>query len=127
MSIHRPLCKSCGIHQVTSNGTGHSGYQKLKSICWSCSQAVRGYKLHKKHSCERCGFVAEHPSQLDVDHIDGNKLNGDPSNLQTLCANCHRLKTAVNGDWHNYDKNPVPESQLALVLESQDMGKYLYP
>jgi 5-methylcytosine-specific restriction endonuclease McrA len=36
--------------------------------------------------------------QLDVDHIDGNHANDDPSNLQTLCANCHRLKTQVNAD-----------------------------
>jgi 5-methylcytosine-specific restriction endonuclease McrA len=28
-----------------------------------------------------------------VDHIDGNHSNDDPSNLQTLCANCHRFKT----------------------------------
>jgi 5-methylcytosine-specific restriction endonuclease McrA len=31
--------------------------------------------------------------QLDVDHIDGNHRNNNPENLQTLCANCHRLKT----------------------------------
>ncbi|OYW72998.1 MAG: hypothetical protein B7Z37_23290, partial [Verrucomicrobia bacterium 12-59-8] len=30
---------------------------------------------------------------LEVDHIDGNHKNNDPSNLWTLCANCHREKT----------------------------------
>lgn len=43
-----------------------------------------------------CGFVAVDPCQLDVDHIDGNSKNDDPSNWQTLCANCHRLKTKRN-------------------------------
>lgn len=52
-----------------------------------------GYKAHKKDHCEKCGFVAEESCQLDVDHIDGDKSNSDPSNYQTLCANCHRLKT----------------------------------
>lgn len=52
----------------------------------------------KKDHCEECGFKAKHIAQLDVDHIDGNSGNNDPSNLQTLCANCHRLKTFANGD-----------------------------
>ncbi len=39
-----------------------------------------------------------HPCQLDVDHRDGDKANDAPANLQTLCANCHRLKTFLNGD-----------------------------
>ena len=56
------------------------------------------YTLHKKDTCQHCGFVPEHPSQLDVDHIDGDRWNNDPSNLQTLCANCHRLKTHLHRD-----------------------------
>jgi 5-methylcytosine-specific restriction endonuclease McrA len=36
--------------------------------------------------------------QLDVDHIDGDHTNNELNNLQTLCANCHRLKTQVNND-----------------------------
>lgn len=56
----------------------------------------------KKKSCEACNFVALHPCQLDIDHIDGNHHNNDEANLQTLCANCHRLKTQVQRfepDW----------------------------
>jgi 5-methylcytosine-specific restriction endonuclease McrA len=56
------------------------------------------YRKHKKDVCKSCGFVPEHPIQLDVDHIDGNHSNNDESNLQTLCANCHRLKTYINQD-----------------------------
>lgn len=59
----------------------------------------KGYKSFKKDSCEACSFKPVHPCQLDVDHIDGNHNNNDPSNLQTLCANCHRLKTWLNKDW----------------------------
>lgn len=53
----------------------------------------RTYRGFKKATCELCGFVPVHPCQLDVDHIDGNHANDAPENLQTLCANCHRLKT----------------------------------
>lgn len=54
----------------------------------------------KKSYCEKCGFVAEHPCQLDIDHVDGNNKNNDLSNLMTLCANCHRLKTNQSGENH---------------------------
>jgi 5-methylcytosine-specific restriction endonuclease McrA len=45
--------------------------------------------------CGTCGFKPTHPCQLDVDHIDGNHSNDSLDNLQTLCANCHRLKTYI--------------------------------
>jgi hypothetical protein len=54
------------------------------------------YRAHKKEHCEQCGFVPIHMCQLDVDHIDGYHLNNEVTNLQTLCANCHRLKSFLN-------------------------------
>lgn len=69
-------------------------------MCHPCSRhRQRPWILHKKDKCEKCGFVPEDWCQLDVDHIDANKLNNDPSNLQTLCANCHRLKTQKEKDY----------------------------
>lgn len=55
----------------------------------------RGYTemWRTRSQCSRCGFIAEDPCQIDVDHIDSDHANNDPSNLQHLCANCHRLKT----------------------------------
>lgn len=53
----------------------------------------RPYLKYRKDFCERCGFIPEHECQLDVDHIDDNHKNNDPTNLKTLCANCHRLKS----------------------------------
>lgn len=43
--------------------------------------------------CSRCGFVASHQSQIELDHIDGNRCNNSLKNIQELCANCHNLKT----------------------------------
>lgn len=83
-------------------------YKKLKgavSINPRCKKHSKNlfnskfkYRAFKKDFCECCGFVATHPVQLDVDHVDGNHDNNEESNLQTLCANCHRLKTFLNGD-----------------------------
>jgi len=52
----------------------------------------REYREFKKTYCEMCGFVPVDSFQLDVHHKDGQCRNNDPKNLQTLCANCHRLK-----------------------------------
>lgn len=60
---------------------------------------AKPHKQFKKTRCERCGFLPEHVSQLDVDHKNGNHFDDSPENLQTLCANCHRLKTATSGDY----------------------------
>jgi len=90
----RPVCH-CG-ELVNSKGRGPTGIQMWFRECWKCRNG--GYRLHKKDHCAECGFVAIHSVQLDVDHIDGNHLNNDVLNLQTLCANCHRLKTQVNKD-----------------------------
>jgi len=43
--------------------------------------------LDKK--CSRCGYN-EYEQLLDVHHKDENKLNNDISNLEILCAMCHR-------------------------------------
>lgn len=75
-----------------------NGNTKYTNKCSSCIRLTLGYKKYRKNYCEKCNFIAEHICQLDIDHIDGNHNNNDESNLQTLCANCHRLKTHLNKD-----------------------------
>ncbi len=45
--------------------------------------------------CTRCGWNERHPVTgklpIEVEHIDGNWTNNDPSNLTLLCPNCHAL------------------------------------
>jgi len=96
-----PLCANCGeqpCHPKTKSKHGFTIYRKYCKSCYT-GKYFKPWVLHKKETCEECGFVPTHSCQLDVDHIDGNKKNNDPSNLKTLCANCHRLKTHLNEDW----------------------------
>ena len=97
----RGLC-SCGRPQMKGPST-RLGFIRYISICSGCAKKkykkpitprIRPYRKHKKKYCNRCGFIAVHPCQLDVHHIDHNHDNNTPSNLETLCANCHRLEHA---------------------------------
>ena len=35
---------------------------------------------------------------MDVDHVDGDHMNNDPSNLRPICKDCHGVKTAIEQD-----------------------------
>lgn len=108
----RPLCPECGVNLLPfKNYSKKTGKPLYRKSCHSCREARTGAvrSNHNKYkavyarkrrdlTCDKCGFKAEDPIQLDVDHIDGNHDNNDPSNHQVLCANCHRLKTKRNQD-----------------------------
>lgn len=48
----------------------------------------------------RCVNCESFRTDLQVDHIDGNKLNNDPLNLQPLCRTCHDYKTKFKINYH---------------------------
>lgn len=103
----RPTCviADCG-RPAKGLGWKKNGTERIWSkLCTTCHRAKyqknRKHLKHKKDICERCGFVPEHIVQLQVDHIDGNHTNNDPTNLQTLCCNCHVLKSLKSGDFRN--------------------------
>ena len=93
------LCE-CGNVQE-SKGKNYLGKQTYSRYCSTCkrSKTQKNNLLKIDVQCNHCNFIPKHPSQMDIDHIDGNHKNNDKSNLQVLCANCHRLKTYQNQDW----------------------------
>lgn len=107
----RPLCVDCGRLPVQKKGF-YKGKQRYTSRCYRClterlgpqyNSKERKYRPFKKDHCEECGFIAKHPAQLDVDHVDGDSTNNNIDNLRTLCANCHRLKTVLTGEHLHYE------------------------
>ena len=96
------ICSICGPTKIKKRGTKgntlNCKYRCKAVYKRSENKRLYPYVVHKKDQCGHCGFIPVHMSQLDVDHIDGNKNNNSPDNLQTLCSNCHRLKTHISGD-----------------------------
>jgi len=101
----------CNIHYLQNTPC----YFKFKDIDYdikSSMTSLSGYGLHKLFhtECENDGTLGIGPActstiidkgQLQVDHKDGKHTNDDKDNLQTLCGNCHYLKTQKNKDWEN--------------------------
>lgn len=141
----RPKCKLCNKNlcrlQSSKFGLKANGTPYYHSDCSTCAKRKRvanggietywvGYRrilLRTRMpnlSCDYCGFEPLHPGQLDVDHIDGNHHNHEMSNLQLLCANCHRLKTILNRDhvknsdlrWEEYREHASkPNENLVMA------------
>lgn len=55
--------------------------------------------------CECCGLTEwmGQPINLQIHHIDGNRINNDLSNLQLLCPNCHSYTSNYARRKSNHD------------------------
>lgn len=95
-------CKICG-KPAEIKSYGRPGYFKIIYHAY-CSRH-RGYKKYKKNYCEMCGFVSKDDCQIDIHHKDGNNKNNWPSNLISICANCHRLITFQEKHYERKTKN----------------------
>lgn len=115
----RCIVDGCENFLTPYQGPGSDSYcrehQKKLSDYDGLASVKKPYTQYRKSCCERCGYdPAQDPdileltdvkmrnsairAALSVDHIDGNHHNNDPENLQTLCQNCHSIKTILNGD-----------------------------
>ena len=61
------------------------------STAW---RRIREGVLRANPLCVECEKQRRVTPATVVDHIDGDAMNNDPSNLQGLCAPCHSAKTA---------------------------------
>ena len=76
-----------------------------KDQCEACKgacleQAIKGYINQYGDDIITLGdYIDNWKTTLQVDHIDGNRYNNDPSNHATVCPNVHMLKTQRQKDF----------------------------
>lgn len=114
----RGVCETCG--RCVRAKSNHWGKTYWRKKCYTCSitpekkrekerlvdlRQRAKFAATKLKPCSMCAFIPVEACQMDWDHIDGNHQNNDPSNLQLLCANCHRLKTKLSRDTSRWRKS----------------------
>lgn len=75
----------------------------VKDVLSSSKQYCKRARAHLGTSCDACGAM----TRLQAHHIDGQRRNNSPENIQTLCISCHashhhRARSAglmVAGKW----------------------------
>lgn len=74
-----------------------------KEIKWEEYKTTSGLKIRlvseRGHMCEVCGnsWWLEEKIPLELHHVDGNRVNNLPDNLQLLCPNCHAMTDTWRG------------------------------
>jgi hypothetical protein len=100
------FCEACGAEFFRSRFGERledlTVFNKRKFCSLSCANTRKvltkhGYswraRKHLKTSCEACGYR----HKLEAHHIDQDKTNNQPENIQTLCSFCHDF-------WHTMQK-----------------------
>lgn len=72
----------------------HRGNRKNEVDDWKLRSGCSNKDSHYGFPCVST-YILD-PCQIDINHIDGNNDNRDPSNIECLCAMCHRLVTIRN-------------------------------
>lgn len=80
--------KNSGSTKVLKPADGGDGY--LKTMLQNDNGKYKSWGIHKFIAFT---YLGERPDGLEINHIDGNKLNNSPSNLE-YCTKSENLKHA---------------------------------
>lgn len=102
--------------------------EKLLNASWdslSLDRKKKRVKLEQNNICNSCngahwlGF----PIILEVDHIDGNRLNNNRDNLEAICPNCHSMTPTWRG--RNKSKQISDEDFVAELIKCNNIKEAL--
>lgn len=82
----------------------HRTIRKAEVDSWKMKTGCENIDAHHGFKCT--SHITD-ASQLDINHVDGDRQNGDSSNLEILCKVCHQRVTVDNGHQNNRYSNQV--------------------
>ena len=94
-SVIQGVC-GCGEPRAVK-GIDHMGRKRYRTQCYKCLYKAR-IASRDKH-CAICKAGSDTAGILELDHINGDRSNNSPKNLQTLCKECHKYKTTKQKEW----------------------------
>lgn len=115
---------------------------EINSLCSSDKLRLIKFDIIPHDECSLCGQGREWNGMkltLQVDHIDGNSKNNNPSNLRFICPNCHtQTETFCHGNKkitknkcvdcnEDITKKSTRCQKCANVLKSQEQVKKFDP
>ena len=96
--------------------SAHRTHRKAEVDKWKMHQGCANHDHHYGFPCV-CSTIID-PATLDINHIDGNNGNRDPSNIEILCKMCHTVVTIRN----EHHKQPTPSRRAKL--EKTDLFEF---
>jgi 5-methylcytosine-specific restriction endonuclease McrA len=74
--------------------------------------------------CLQCGLAEwqGEPIALELDHINGDRLNNTRDNLRLLCPNCHSLTETWRGRNIQDHKKIIPDADILALIEKETMN-----
>ena len=111
--------KGARVGRILAKAYDHKGY--LMTTLWKNNRS-RSYTIHILVA--RAFVKGDH--SLTVDHIDGNKLNNDPSNLEWITREENTLRQHANGlasDVTQFKPTKVMPDQYERIIERFDEGE----
>jgi hypothetical protein len=114
-----PTCNSLVSYHNKGSGSGSGPFFKFKTFCnhhrkgagkaavdnWKITAGCRN-AIHQHHGI-KCTSHITTASGLDINHIDGDRRNSDPDNIEVLCKMCHQHVTISNGHHRTRYTNQV--------------------
>jgi len=132
-------CQSCGfdmgrerrardhiedrIEEIVGDRPESPGlHERHEDFDWDAYlERVDEWKQRREQVKRRYGDPYERARELEVDHIQPIADGGhpfDPGNLQTLCSECHKQKTAEENSNRTPTRGEMSESLLDYVTEA---------
>lgn len=120
-NITEVIAKKAGFYSVADYNNSRHRYRKnRKDYCennngmgiWIDPDTGEQRRLHEVGVT--CTATITHAAMLSVDHINGENTDDSEGNHQTLCHNCHKVKSILSKDHWSSEKKRLHLEKLGL-------------